>query len=114
MYQPAQFVAVEPGRTYRFHARMRTEGITTESGLRFLVFDPHRPAAEKLLTENLTGSHPWTAVEGDIAAGPETHFLCIRLNRDPSRLFDNKLSGTAWLADISLAPATAGTGQPTR
>ena len=114
VFQPAQFVAVEPSRRYRFHARIRTEGITTESGMRFLVFDPHQPKAERLLTENLAGSHPWTAVEGDIATGRETHFLCIQLNRNPSRLFDNKLSGTVWLTDISLVPAPAEIGQPTR
>lgn len=114
VYQPAQFAPVEPGQTYRFHARMRTEGITTESGMRFFVFDPRRPAAEKLLTENLTGSHPWTTVDGDIATGPDTHFLCIRLNRNPSRLFENKLSGVVWIGDISLVPAKGETGQPSR
>jgi tetratricopeptide (TPR) repeat protein len=114
LYQPAQFVPVEPGRTYRFHARIRTEGITTESGMRFFVFDPHRPTAEQLLTENLTGSHPWTAVDGNIATGPETNFLCIRLNRNPSRLFENKLSGVVWITDVSLAPAPAERGQPSR
>jgi tetratricopeptide (TPR) repeat protein len=114
VYQPAQFVPVEPGRTYRFHAHIRTEGITTESGMRFLVFDPHRPAAEQLLSENFTGSRPWTDVEGDFATGPETHFLCVRLNRNPSRLFESNLGGTVWISDVSLLPAKAETGQPSR
>jgi hypothetical protein len=82
--------------------------------MRFFVFDPHRPTAEQLLTENLTGSHPWTAVDGNIATGPETNFLCIRLNRNPSRLFENKLSGVVWITDVSLAPAPAERGQPSR
>ena len=33
--QPMQYVPVEPRHTYHFHANMRTEEITTESGMRF-------------------------------------------------------------------------------
>jgi tetratricopeptide (TPR) repeat protein len=112
--QPSQFVAVEPSRTYHFHAYIRTEGISTESGVRFVITEPIGGGATSLVTENLTGSHPWTAVEGDIYTTPETHFLLVRLYRPPSRLFDNKLSGTAWVADVSLVSATAPTGQPAR
>jgi hypothetical protein len=31
----------------------------------------------------------------------------VRLYRRPSRLFENKLSGTAWVADVSLIPFEA-------
>ena len=112
--QPSQYVAVEPRRTYHFRAYMRTEGISTESGMRFLISEPRGGGAGSLATENLTGTHPWTAVEGDITASAETHFLFVRLYRPPSRLFDNKLSGTAWVAEVSLVPADAQTGQPAR
>ncbi len=33
-------VAVEPNRKYHFHAYMETEGITTESGMRFSINRP--------------------------------------------------------------------------
>lgn len=108
--QPAQMIPVEPGRNYHFHAYLRTEGITTESGMRFLATDPHRAVPDALATENLVGSHPWTAVEGDVASGPDTHFLMLRLARYPSRLFDSKLSGTVWIADVSLVPVSTETG----
>jgi hypothetical protein len=65
------------------------------------------------LTENFTGSHPWTATDMEVTTGPETHFLLVRLLRLGSRLFDNKLSGTVWIADVSLAPAEA-QGNPSR
>ena len=86
---------------------MRTEGITTESGLRFSITDPNHNGALNVLTDNFTGSHPWTSVDADLATGPDTHFLLIRLFREPSRLFENKLEGTVWVADISLVPASA-------
>ena len=111
---PSQFVAVEPSRSYHFHAYMRTQEITTESGIRFSITDPNHAGAVNLLTENFTGSHPWTPFEADFSTGPSTHFLLVGLSRYPSRLFDNKLSGTVWIADVSLAPTVGQTGQPTR
>lgn len=102
--EPLQYVPVEPSHHYRFHARLRTETITTESGIRFALSDPNHPQALHLLTENFTGSRPWTDADMVVQTGPETHFLLVQLRRIPSRLFENKLSGTAWLADVSLTP----------
>lgn len=105
--EPMQYVAVEPGRSYHFHALMRTEEITTESGMRFSLVDSSHPAALNLLTENLMGSHEWAAEDLDFTTGPQTHFLTVRLFRAGSRLFDNKLSGSVWLADVTLLPAAS-------
>ncbi len=105
--QPLQFVPVEPARTYHFHANVRTEGISTESGIFFAINDPNHPGAVNGLTGNLTGSHSWMAVDTDITTGPETHFLLVQLRRFQSRMFENKLRGSVWIADVSLTPATA-------
>jgi tetratricopeptide (TPR) repeat protein len=110
--EPSQYIPVKPSRTYHFRATMRTEAITTESGLRFTLTDPNHPSGANLITDNLIGSHPWMNVEGDVTTSAATHFLLLRLHRDPSRLFENKLSGTVWLADVSLTPASAESGKP--
>jgi hypothetical protein len=103
--EPAQYVPVEPGRLYHFHAYMRTEEITTESGMRFSIVDPNHDGAVNVLSDNFTGTHPWTAAEMDVTTGPTTHFLLVHLLRVGSRLFDNKLRGRVWIADVSLVPA---------
>ncbi|MFZ0617665.1 MAG: hypothetical protein WAM01_03155 [Candidatus Acidiferrales bacterium] len=108
---PVQFVPVEPSRAYHFHVLMRTETISTESGMRFLIQDPAHPAEISAVTENLIGSRPWTAGEVDISTGPDTHFLSVGLRRVQSRLFDSKLSGSVWIADVSLLP-TGGAAEP--
>ena len=102
--EPMQYVPVEPARTYHFHAYMRTEEITTESGMRFSIVDPNHNDAVNALTENFMGSHAWTALDMDVTTSRETHFLLVRLLRTGSRLFENKLSGTVWIADVSLIP----------
>jgi len=106
---PFEYVPVQPSQRYHFHAAMRTEEITTESGMRFALTDPNHPGAVNAVSDDLTGTHPWTSIDEDFTTSSQTHFLLVRLIRYPSRLFDNKLSGTAWIANVSLTPAdTAG------
>jgi len=111
---PAQYVPVTPGRSYHFHALMRADGITTESGMRFLIADPNHGGAVSAMTENFTGSHDWTPVEADLMTAPQTHFLLVDLIRNPSRLFDNRLAGTVWIADVTLLPSDSQAGTPPR
>jgi tetratricopeptide (TPR) repeat protein len=105
--EPFEYMPVEPGHTYRFRGYIRTESISTESGMRFSIHDPHHANVVDLQTENLTGTHLWNAAELQVVTGPDTHFLVVSLRRDPSRLFDNKLSGTVWIADLSMIPVDA-------
>lgn len=106
-----QFVPVEPNTKYYFQYFMMTRAITTESGVRFEILD----SAEKgvnLQTPELTGSNPWTPVDVQFSTSVNTHFLQIRLRRFPSRLFDNKLSGTVWVDDVTLTKAAAANPTP--
>lgn len=102
---PFEYVPVEPNQRYHFHASIRTAEITTESGVRFAIVDPNHAGAVNVASNNLTGTQPWTSTDEDVTTGPQTHFLLVRVVRYPSRLFDNKLDGTAWIADVSLVPA---------
>jgi len=110
---PLQYVPVEPNRTYSFRGYLRTERINTESGLRFWIADPHHAADGRVLTDNLTGTNSWAEANAQISTGPQTHFLLVRVYRYPSRLFENKLSGTAWIADVSLIPSDVQAKGPT-
>jgi len=102
---PAQFVPVDPDHGYHFQSSIRTDQVTTESGVQFSISDPNHAKAVNVVSDNFTGSHPWTEVDLNVHTGPQTHFLEIQLIRNPSRLFENKLSGTAWIAGVSLEPA---------
>jgi tetratricopeptide (TPR) repeat protein len=104
---PSEYVPVEPHQAYHFRGSIRTDGITTESGMRFSIVDPHHPNELNLLTDNLTGRTLWMIADAEVTTGADTHFVVVRLYRNPSRLFDNRLSGTVWIAGISLVPSNA-------
>lgn len=99
-----QYVPVEPGQRYRFSAYLQTKGITTDSGLRFWVYDPRHPAKVQMLTPNMVGTNPWTPVNSDVLSSTDTELLIIALRRIQSWKFENKLAGTVWVDDVSLVP----------
>ncbi len=101
-----EIVPVEPSTTYKFEYFMRTQDISTDSGVRFEILDLNDNEVS-LMTPDLTGTSEWTLKQAEVVTGRNTHFLDMRLRRLPSQLFDNKLSGTVWIDDVSLTPETA-------
>lgn len=101
---PQQFVAVEPRTRYRFAAWLKLDGISTDSGVSFRIFDPRNPQAVDVATQNRTGTQPWTQQEAEFTTGPETRLVLIAPRRAPSAKLDYKIRGTAWVDDVSLTP----------
>ena len=101
----SQLAFVRPG-TYRFHAVIRTEALTTDQGIRFRISDSEVPARLDEVFGQFTGSTPWSSVDHDLEVGPNTRLLRIEVIRQPSLKFDNKVGGTAWIDDLNLEPIT--------
>lgn len=99
-----QDVPVEPNTKYHFEGYLRTAGITTESGPRFLIafVGGQQP---QIMLDGLTGDQPWHLEEADFTTGPEAHAVRIFVSRQPSQRFNNKLAGSVWVDDVSLKPA---------
>ena len=107
-----QDVPVAPDTRYRFQGFLRLDGISTNSGMRFEILDPKDARRLDQLTPNETGTLPWTLEQADFTTGPQTRVILVRIVRNPSERLDNKLRGTVWIDDISLAPLAGGKEQP--
>jgi tetratricopeptide (TPR) repeat protein len=103
-----QYVLVSAGTRYRFQGFMRTDQISTESGMHFEIEDPKDKPHLDILTPNETGTLPWTMEQADFATGPDTRLILVRLVRNPSGRLDNKLRGTVWIDDVTLVPGGTG------
>ena len=99
----SQLAFVQPG-TYRFHASIRTEALTTDQGIQFRISDAEAPARLSEVFGQFTGSSPWSSVDHDLAVGPQTRLLRIEVIRQASQKFDNKISGVGWIDDVELRP----------
>ena len=99
----SQLAFVKPG-PYRFHAFIRSEGLTTDQGIRFRISDAEAPARLDVIFGQFTGSRPWSAVEHAFVVSPETRLLQVQVIRKPSLKFDNKVGGTAWIDELRLEP----------
>lgn len=105
-----QYVSVSADTRYRFQGFLRTDGISTDSGIRFEVQDPKDPQHLDVLTPNETGSLPWTLEQADFTTGPHTRVILVRIVRRPSERLDNKIHGSVWIDDVSIVPAGAENG----
>jgi len=101
LYQYVPFVSHQ---RYRFRAYLCTEEITTDSGIRFEIFDPRHQNEVDVSTPDILGTNKWTPVQIDFESGSATHLLEILLRRKPNVGFDNKLRGIVWVDDVSLVP----------
>ena len=89
---------------YRFHALIRTEGLTTDQGIRFRILDPSSTASLDATFENFTGSNAGSSVTHDLVVPPGTRLLQVQVIRQRSLRFDNRIAGTAWIDELSLEP----------
>ena len=101
----SQLAFVRPG-TYRFHALIRTEALTTDQGIRFRISDAEVAARLDEVFGQFTGSSPWSSVDHDFVVAPKTRLVRIEVIRQPSMKFDNKVDGTAWIDQLKLEPIT--------
>ncbi len=97
-----QYVPVKPNTLYRLVGYMRTQGITTDQGLRLEVYDAYDSSRLLLATENLAGTSGWSPQHLEFQTGPETELLLVRARRPRSWKFDNRIAGTFWIDRVSL------------
>lgn len=102
-----QYVAVEPETSYQLSGWVRTDSLSTDSGMRLFVYDPKDPATSGRLTSDVLGTEPWTHLELTFTTGRDTRLLVLCVRRLPTAKFDNKLGGTAWVDDVKLEPLGA-------
>jgi len=100
-YNNLEQLAVVPPGSYVFQAWIRTQGITTNEGPRIVVAELEPPASVLLHTDSLTGSSEWTLFSQQFTV-PDSQVLSIRIVRQPSQKFDNKVAGSFWLDDVRI------------
>lgn len=105
-------VAVQPGTTYNFSGWVRTQGLTTDQGIRFRLewLENGRSASSE--TIEVHGTQPWTQLELPWTAVAGSGQLRVCVNRHPSDDFGSRIHGTAWVDDVALVPESSASAKP--
>ena len=100
-------VIVDPGKSYQLSAWIRTKGLTTDQGLRLVLYSNLEGKASAVFTPDVHGDEPWTPVSLLWTAPPDGHTALVCVARNQSDSSDNEIAGLAWVDDVALVPFAA-------
>ncbi len=95
-----QFVPLKPDTEYMLKARLKTQAITTKSGLKIEVLGIGSPFHKT--SESLIGDHPWTELEILFRTPPQLQGGMVRVRREKTDKFDRFIGGTVWIDHVRL------------
>ncbi len=99
-----QYVALKPNTDYRLKANMRTEGITTKSGLKIEVVGLGPPFYGA--SESLTGDNGWKELTVPFRTPALSQGGIIRVRRARTDKFDRFIAGTVWVDNVQIRETT--------
>ncbi|HWS87130.1 MAG TPA: tetratricopeptide repeat protein [Pyrinomonadaceae bacterium] len=99
----SQVVPVEPGARYRLSFSFKTEEFRSAASLLVFVADAGPPVVP-ITTSSVApaGTSDWQRVSFDVAAGPKTEGLLIRITRVPCAEGTCPIYGKIWYDDFHL------------
>ena len=97
-----QYVPVAPNTRYRFEAWASSENISTESGPRLEVSEPHNPAAPPAYSAALVGSNDWRPLAVEFTTSPHARLVRVGIVRLPSQRVENRIRGVVRATEFSL------------
>lgn len=103
---------VQPGTTYLFSGWIKTRQITSDQGIAFRIGSLESSNARPIKTQSFRGTNPWTLVQENWTAGPNSHRAGICIFREPSENPEVRISGNAWVDDVNLIPEPAERRKP--
>ncbi len=99
-YHVYQFVSLKPDTEYLLQADIRTQAVTTKSGLKIEISGVG-PGFYKA-SEALTGDNDWKELTIAFRTPPQSQGGMVRIRREKTDKFDRFISGTVWLDAVRL------------
>lgn len=97
----SQVVKTIPKAKYLLRGNIKTDSLTTTNGLFFSV-DGHDCQGLYKKSDVITGTNFWREINIEFETPPECNAVIIKIRRERSNKFDNKIGGNAWIDGINL------------
>jgi hypothetical protein len=95
-----QFLPLKSDTEYVLRANVKTQAVTTKSGLKIEVIGIGQ--AFQSLSEALTGDNGWRELIVSFRTPAQLQGGLVRMRRDKTDKFDRIISGTVWIDQVSL------------
>jgi hypothetical protein len=95
-----QFVPLKPNTEYVLSANMKTQAVTTKSGLKIEVLGTGQ--SFRSASEALTGDNGWRKLNASFRTPALSQGGLVRVRREKTDKFDRYVSGTVWIDHVSL------------
>jgi tetratricopeptide (TPR) repeat protein len=98
---------VQPGTSYRLSAWVRTQGLTTDQGIRFRLEWAENSLNASRETSDVHGTQPWTQLAQSWTALANVPQVRVCVTRHPSDDLVSRIHGIAWIDDVALVPESS-------
>ncbi len=95
-----QFVPLKPDTKYVLTANMKTQAVTTKSGLKIEVLGAGQSFHS--VSEALTGDNEWRRLIVSFRTPAPLQGGLVRVRREKTDKFDRNIGGTVWIDHVSL------------
>lgn len=102
-----QVVLVRPRTHYQLQGYVRSDAVTSSSGLRLRVAEMGCQDCPVQTSAATVGTTPWHLVEVEFVTQPQTQAVRISLWRPQDQQFSRDITGTVWLDDLTLRAVDA-------
>ena len=95
-----QIVLLKPNTDYLLKAYIKTQEVTTKSGLKIEVYGIG--SAFHGSSESVVGDNDWKELTVTFRTTPQSQAGVVRVRREKTDKFDRLISGTVWIDDVRL------------
>ena len=100
---PLAHTSITGGRTYKLTFAQRSRNLTTDQGV-FLEVTCYGYDGLSIRSTPLTGDQDWKTETLKVVVPEGCEAIQLRIRRNESLMFDNKISGDYWLDSVQLEP----------
>jgi Tetratricopeptide repeat len=105
---------VTPNTNYHFSSWIKSKDLTTSHGVGFRIhsYNQAKPEGATVSSRAISGTNEWTFVDMPYVTGPDGDRALVCVTRERDLDSDVRISGTAWIDDVNLVPASAELSKP--
>jgi len=105
------WIPFEPNTSYLFSAWVKTKSLTSDQGIRFLIYSSAAGKMTTAGTEEVHGDQPWTNLTLVWTSPSEIVPTQVCAVRGQSDQPNGQIAGSAWIDDVSMTPMDSGSNR---